>query len=74
MPVMSRLMVGVATVATLIGVAGSAHAQVTPGPRRAPPPAAPTAPSEPADAGDRHLSLGLELGPGGVLTSYDCLR
>ena len=42
MPVMSRLMVGVATVATLIGVAGSAHAQVTPGPRRAPPPAAPT--------------------------------
>ena len=64
-------MVGVATVATLIGVAGSAHAQVTPGPRRAPPPSAPTRPSEPADAGDRHLSLGLELGPGGVLTSYD---
>ena len=71
MPVMFRLMVGVATVATLIGVAGSAHAQVTPGPRRAPPPAAPTAPSDPADAMDRHLSLGLELGPGGVLTSYD---
>ena len=63
-------MVGVATVATLIGVAGSAYAQVTPGPRRAPP-AARTAPSDPADAGERHLSLGLELGPGGVLTSYD---
>ena len=62
-------MVGVATVvATLIGVAGSAHAQATPGPRRAPP-AAP--PSGPADPGDRHLSLGVELGPGGVLTSYD---
>lgn len=59
-------MVGVAAVAAVVGVAGSAGAQVTPGPRR-PPPAA----VDPSDTWDKHLALGLELGPGGVLTSYD---
>jgi len=61
---MSRLLVGVASVAAVIGVAGSVHAQVTPGPRRPPP-------SDPSDTWDKHTSIGLELGPGGVLTSYD---
>jgi len=64
---MSRLLVGVASVAAIIGVAGSAHAQVTPGPRRPPP----SPPSDPSDTWDKHTSIGLELGPGGVLTSYD---
>src|SRR4051812_21311224 len=70
MRVMSRLKVGVAAVAAVIAVAGGAGragAQVTPGPRRAPP----AAPSDPSDTWDRHLALGVELGPGGVLTSYD---
>src|SRR5262245_12157531 len=70
MPVMSRLVVGVATVAAVIVVAGSAHAQVTPGPRRPPPARAPT-PTDPSDTWDKHTSLGLEIGPGGVLTAYD---
>jgi hypothetical protein len=70
MPVMSRLKVGVATVAVVIGVAGSVRAQVTPGPRR-PPPSAPSAPSDPSDTWDKHTSIGLEIGPGGVITSYD---
>jgi thrombospondin type 3 repeat protein len=61
-------MVGVATVAAVIGVAGSARGQVTPGPRRVAPAAAPT---DPSDTWDKHTSLGLELGPGGVLTAYD---
>jgi hypothetical protein len=67
MPVMSRLTVGVAAAAAIIGFAGSARAQVTPGPRRA----APATPADPSDTWDKHVSLGLELGPGGVLTSYD---
>jgi hypothetical protein len=62
-------MVGVATVAAVIVVAGSARAQVTPGPRRAPPPAKP--PTDPSDTWDKHTSLGLEIGPGGVITAYD---
>jgi hypothetical protein len=69
MPIMSRLMVGVAAVAAVIGVAGSARGQVTPGPRRAAPAATP--PTDPSDTWDKHTSLGLELGPGGVLTAYD---
>src|SRR4051812_43178848 len=72
MPVMSRLMVGVATVAAVIGVAGGARGQVTPGPRRSAPARAPTGPTEdPSDTWDKHTSIGLELGPGGVLTSYE---
>jgi hypothetical protein len=66
---MLRLKVGVAAAvaAAVIGVAGRAHAQATPGPRRT----APATPSDPSDTWDKHLALGLELGPGGVLTSYD---
>ena len=60
-------MVGVATVAAVIGVTGSVRAQVTPGPRRPPP----SAPTDPSDTWDQHTSIGLEIGPGGVLTSYD---
>jgi hypothetical protein len=67
MPDMSPFKVGVAIVAAVVGVAGGARAQVTPGPRPAPRPA----PTDPSDAWDKHTSLGLELGPGGVLTSYD---
>src|SRR4051812_12272013 len=70
MPVMSRLKVGVAAVAAVIAVAGGAGragAQVTPGPRRT----APATPTDPSDTWDRHLALSLELGPGGVLTSYN---
>jgi hypothetical protein len=72
MPVMSRLMVGVATVAVaaVLGVAGRAHAQATPGPRRLAP-ATPAGPVDPADTWERRVSLGLEIGPGGVLTAYD---
>ncbi|HEY7373861.1 MAG TPA: hypothetical protein VIF57_16995 [Polyangia bacterium] len=74
---MLRLLVGVATVAAAIGAAGAAHAQATPGPRRtAPAPSSspssgPSTPSDPSDTWDKHVSLGLELGPGGVLTAYD---
>ena len=66
---MLRLKVGVAAVvaAAVIGVAGRAHAQATPGPRRT----APAAPSDPSDTWDKYLALGLELGPGGVLSSYN---
>jgi len=67
---MSRSLVGVAVAAAIIGVsafAGSARAQVTPGPRRT----APATPTGPMDAWDDHLALSLELGRGGVLTSYD---
>jgi hypothetical protein len=70
MPFMSRSLVGVAAAAAIIGVsafAGSARAQVTPGPRRT----APATPTNPSDTWDNHLALSLELGPGGVLTSYD---
>ena len=63
-------MVGVATVAAVIAVAGGARGQVTPGPRRVAPATAPT-PTDPSDTWDKHTSIGLELGPGGVLTSYD---
>src|SRR6476469_192650 len=68
---MLRLKVGVAAAvaAAVIGVAGRAHAQATPGPRRT----APAAPSDPSDTWDKHLALGLELGPGGVLSSYTAL-
>jgi hypothetical protein len=62
--------VGVATVAVVIGVAGSVRAQVTPGPRRQPPPR-PAAPADPSDTWDKHTSIGLEIGPGGVITTYD---
>jgi len=71
---MSRSLGVAAVVAAIIGAAGSAHAQATPGPRRlTPAPGTPGAPGpvDPSDTWDRHLSLGLELGPGGVLTSYD---
>jgi hypothetical protein len=68
---MLRVLVGVATVAAAIGAAGSAHAQATPGPRRTAPAPAGGAPSDPSDTWDKHASLGLELGPGGVLTAYD---
>ncbi|HXU05736.1 MAG TPA: thrombospondin type 3 repeat-containing protein [Polyangia bacterium] len=61
------LVVGAATVAAVISVAGSVRAQVTPGPRRPPP----ADPSHTADTWDKHTSIGLELGPGGVITSYD---
>ena len=72
MPFMSRVLVGVATVAVAIGLAGAAHAQATPGPRRTAPAAPPpSAPSDPSDTWDKHTSIGLELGPGGVLTAYD---
>jgi hypothetical protein len=64
---MLRVMVGVATVAAVIGVTGSVRAQVTPGPRRPPP----SAPTDPSDTWDKHTSIGLEIGPGGVITSYD---
>ena len=70
MPVMSRLMVGVATVAAMVAIAGSARGQATPGPRRAAPPGG-TAPTDPSDTWDKHTSLGLEVGPGGVLNAYD---
>ena len=69
MPFMSGLKVGAAIAAVVagVGLAGGAHAQVTPGPRPAPRPAQ----TDPSDTWDRHTSIGLELGPGGVLTSYD---
>jgi hypothetical protein len=67
---MSRLRVGVATVAVVVGVAGSVRAQVTPGPRRQPAPR-PAAPADPSDTWDKHMSIGLEIGPGGVITTYD---
>jgi hypothetical protein len=67
MPVMSRLLVGVATVAAVIGVADRAHAQATPGQRKL----APAEPADPSDTWDKKVALGLEAGPGGVLTSYD---
>src|SRR5262252_7654079 len=70
MPVMLRLSVGVAIVAAAIGVAGQAHAQATPGPRRAAP-AAPAGSNDPNDTWDKHTSIGLELGPGGVISHYD---
>jgi len=59
----------VATVAAAIGAAGRAHAQATPGPRRTVP--ASSAPSDASDTWDKHASLGLELGPGGVISAYD---
>jgi hypothetical protein len=71
MPVMSRLKVGVATVAAVVAVAGTARGQATPGPRRMAPPPGSTAPTDPSDTWDKHVAVGLELGPGGVLTSYD---
>src|SRR5215471_8444445 len=67
---MSRPLVGVAIIAAAIGVASQAHAQVTPGPRRTAP-ARPSAPSDPSDTWDKHTSIGVELGPGGVITAYD---
>jgi hypothetical protein len=71
MLVMSRLMVGVATVAAVVAVAGSARGQATPGPRKLAPAPSATPPTDPSDTWDKHTSLGLELGPGGVLTNYD---
>jgi len=70
---MSRFRLLVATVAAVIGGAGRAHGQATPGPRRAAPAPGPKAAgsSDPGDTWDKHVSLGLELGPGGVLTAYD---
>ena len=65
---MSRTLVGLATVAVAIGVAGAARGQATPGPRR---PAPASAPAASSDDWDKHTALGLELGPGGVLTAYD---
>jgi len=65
---MLRTLVGVATVAAAIGAAGAARGQATPGPRRVAPASAPT---DPSDTWDTHTALGLELGPGGVLTAYD---
>jgi len=69
MPVMSGSKVWAAIVAVVVGggLAGGARAQVTPGPRPVPR----ATPTEPSDTWDKHTSLGLELGPGGVLTSYD---
>jgi len=67
---MSRPLWGVAIIAAAIGIAGQAHAQATPGPRRTAP-ATPSKPSDPNDTWDNHVSLGVELGPGGVITAYD---
>ena len=71
MLVMSRLMVGVATVAAVVAVAGSARGQATPGPRKLR--ASAGAPRRrilrtPGKSTRRSAS---ELGPGGVLTNYD---
>ena len=63
--VMFRVSVGVATVAVVLGLAGGARAQRTP----TPPPRA-AAPADPSDTWDKHMSLGLDMGPGGVISAY----
>jgi hypothetical protein len=63
MPFMLRVSVGVVTVAVVLGLGSGARAQRTP-PGAAPPRAAPSEPWE------RRLSLGLDLGPGGVIAAY----
>jgi len=65
---MVRVSVGVATVAVVLGLAGGARAQrLVPAPPRAAPAPPPT---DPSDTWDKHTSVGLDLGPGGVITAY----
>jgi hypothetical protein len=63
---MARVSVGVATVAVVLALTGGAYAQ-----RPAPiPPRAAAPPADPSDTWDKHLSLGLDMGPGGVIAAY----
>jgi hypothetical protein len=63
---MFRVSVGVATVAVVLGLGSGARAQ------RSAPAASPraAAPADPSDTWGKHMSLGLDMGPGGVISTY----
>ena len=62
---MVRVSVGVATVAVVLGLASGARAQ-----RPAPAPSRAAPPADPSDTWDKHMSLALDMGPGGVISAY----
>ena len=62
---MVRVSVGVVTVAVVLGLTSGARAQ-----RPAPTPSRAAPPANPSDTWGSHMSLGLDMGPGGVISAY----